>query len=58
MSTLVTALTSGDNAITSSKLWTEVSAAAPLILTIFVFAFGYYIIRKVLKGGAKGKLRF
>lgn len=55
MSEMVTALT-GTNGITSSTLWTEAANAAPLIIGIFVFAFGYRIVRKVLKGGYKGKV--
>lgn len=43
--------------ITSGALWTEATQAAPLIIAIFTFAFGFYIVRRVLKGGAKGKLK-
>ena len=55
MSTMISALTDSSTGITSSSLWTEVAAAAPLIVTIFIFAFGYRVIRKVLKSGSKGK---
>lgn len=55
MSGMVSALT-GTNGITSSTLWTEAANAAPLIIGIFVFAFGYRIVKKVLKGGYKGKV--
>lgn len=55
MSGMVTALT-GTDGITSSNLWTEVTAAAPLIIGIFIFAFGYRVVKKVIKGGAKGKV--
>lgn len=57
MASLVTELV-GTNGISSSALWTEVSHLAPLIIIIFIFAFGLYELRKVLKGGAKGKLKF
>lgn len=56
MSEMVTALT-GTGGISSSLLWGEAAAAAPLILIIFAFAFGFLILRRVLKGGSKGKLR-
>lgn len=56
MSGFVTALT-GTDGITSSNLWTEVTSASPLIIGIFIFAFGYYVVRKVVKGGSKGKLK-
>lgn len=55
MSGMITALT-GTDGITSSALWTEVTAAAPLIIGIFIFAFGYRVVRKVLKSGSKGKV--
>lgn len=55
MSGMITALT-GEGGITSSALWTEVTAAAPLIIGIFIFAFGYRVVRKVLKSGSKGKV--
>lgn len=56
MSALVTALTA-ENAITSSTLWTEVAGAAPLMITLFIFAFGFRIIRKLYNNGAKGKAK-
>lgn len=55
MAAFITALT-GEGGITSSALWTEVGHAAPFIATIFIFAFGYRVLRKVLKGGVKGKV--
>lgn len=56
MSGFITALT-GEGGISSTSLWADVSAAAPLIIIIVSFAFGYYIVRKVVKGAAKGKVR-
>ena len=55
MSGMITALTA-QGGITSSSLWTEAAAAAPLIIGIFIFAFGYRIVRKLLKSGSKGKV--
>ena len=56
MAGMVSALTNSTSGITSSALWTEVTAAAPLIIGIFIFAFGYRVVRKVLKSGSKGKV--
>lgn len=56
MEGLVTALT-GTGGINSATMWTEATSAAPLIISIFVFAFGYGIVRKLLRSGAKGKVR-
>lgn len=58
MSSMVTALTTGESAITGATLWTEVSSLAPLILTLFIFAFGIFKLGRLLRGGAKGKLKF
>lgn len=58
MSTMITALTTGENAITGTNLWTEVASLAPLVLTLFIFAFGIYKLGRLLRGGSKGKLKF
>lgn len=56
MSGMIQALTNSQTGITSSALWTEAASAAPLIIGIFIFAFGYRIVKKLLKGGYKGKV--
>lgn len=56
MSTLVTALT-GTNGITSATLWGEVAAAAPLMITLFIFAFGFRVVKKLYNNGSKGKAK-
>ena len=50
-------ITAAETALAPANLWAEVTAAGGLIFAIVLFAFGYYIVRKVLKGTAKGKLR-
>ena len=57
MSGFITAITDSTTGITSSSLWGDVTAAVPLIVIVVGFAFGYYIVRKVVKGAAKGKVR-
>lgn len=52
MSGFITALTTG---ITSDTLWTEITKAAPFIITIFVVAVGYRILRRVVNKGSKLK---
>lgn len=49
MTGFVTALT-GTDGITSANLWGEVTTAAPLIVTMFLFAFGFAVVRRLLKG--------
>lgn len=53
MAEFITSLTTG---ITSDVLWTEIGKAAPFIITIFVVAVGYRIVRKLLKSGSKLKV--
>ena len=53
MAAFISALTTG---ITSDILWTEIAKAAPFIITIFVVAVGYRIVRKLLKSGSKLKV--
>lgn len=53
MAAFITALTTG---ITSDVLWTEITKAAPFLITIFVVAVGYRIVRKLLKSGSKLKV--
>lgn len=54
MTDFITALT-GTNGISSSTLWGEVTAAAPFVILIFVFSFGYRVLRRSLKSGVKAK---
>lgn len=53
MSGFISALTTG---ISSDILWTEITKAAPFLITIFVVAVGYRIVRKLLKSGSKLKV--
>ena len=52
MADFVTALTTG---ITSNTLWAEITKAAPFLITVFVVAVGYRIIRRVINKGSKLK---
>ena len=54
MTAFVTALT-GEGGISSTTLWSDVTAAVPLIVIIFGFAFGYHVVRKILKRGSNGR---
>lgn len=56
MGGFITALTGADG-ISSSTFWTEISAAAPLIVIMIGVSFGYYVLRKVIKGASKAKAR-
>lgn len=56
MSSFITAIT-GTNGLTASTMWTEVSNAVPLIVGVATFSLGFYIVRKLIKGFGKGKVR-
>lgn len=52
MGGFITALTGG---ISSDTLWSEITKAAPFVITIFVVAVGYRILRRVINKGSKLK---
>lgn len=39
----------------TASMWTELTGAAALIGLVVVFAFGYRVVRRVVKGASKGK---
>ena len=52
MSGFITALTTG---ISSDVLWGEITKAAPFVITVFVVAVGYRVLRRVINKGSKLK---
>ena len=52
MGGFISALTTG---ITSDILWTEITKAAPFVITIFVVAVGYRVLKRVIKNGSRLK---
>lgn len=52
MSGFITALQTN---LTSANLWGELTAAGAFIGLMVVFAFGYRVVRKVIKGTSRGK---
>lgn len=52
MEDIVTQLTTG---ITSDGLFGTVAEIIPLVIIMVGFAFGYKVLRKVIKGASKGK---
>lgn len=52
MGGFISALTTG---ISSDVLWTEITKAAPFVITIFVVAVGYRVLRRVINKGSKLK---
>lgn len=56
MTAFITALT-GTDGISSSTFWNEITAAVPLIVILVGVSFGYYVLRKAIKGAGKAKAR-
>lgn len=52
---IVEALNTG---ITSATLFSTVQLLMPWIITLTIASFALYELRKVIKGAAKGKVRF
>lgn len=54
MGGFITGLTGADG-VTSANLWAQITAAAAFLGAIVIFAFGYRVVRKMIKGVSKGK---
>lgn len=55
MEEIVTALNTG---ITSTTLFGTVADLMPWVITLTIASLGLYFLRKLVKGAAKGKVRF
>lgn len=55
MSDIVSALNTG---ITSDTLFGTVAQLMPWVITMTIASLGLYFLRKLIKGAAKGKVRF
>lgn len=54
MAGFITSLT-GENGVTSANLWAQITAAAGFLGAVVIFAFGYRVVRRIVKGVSKGK---
>lgn len=52
MGDFITELTT---AVTPTALWDNLTPVAALVGVLIIFAFGYYVLRKVVKGAGRGK---
>lgn len=57
MAGFITGLT-GENGVTSANLWAQITAASAFLGAVVIFAFGYHVVRKIVKGVSKGKAKF
>lgn len=55
MTSIVTQLTTG---ITSSTIFSVVGEIMPFVITMIPIALGLYLLRKVVKGAGKAKIKF
>ena len=55
MQAIVTQLTTG---ITASTIFSVVGDVMPFVITMIPIALGLYILRKVIKGASKAKVKF
>lgn len=55
MTSIVTQLTTG---ITSSTIFSVVGEIMPFVITMIPIALGLHLLRKVVKGAGKAKIKF
>lgn len=55
MSAIITALNQG---LTSATIFGTVADLMPWVITLVIASLGLYFLRKLIKGAAKGKVRF
>lgn len=58
MAGFLTGLTSAEGGVTSANLWAQITPAAGTLALVVIFAFGYRVARKIVKGVSKGKANF
>lgn len=54
MAAFISALNTG---LSATSMWGAIADAAPLIITLVLFALAFYLVRKLIKGAGKGKIR-
>ena len=54
MSTFISSLTTG---LSADNLWGSIGDSAPLIIGLVLFALAFYLVRKLVKGAGKGKIK-
>lgn len=54
MSTFISSLNTG---LSATSMWGAISDAAPLIITLVLFSLAFYLVRRLVKGAGKGKIR-
>lgn len=52
----VEGLTDSTTGITGAGLWDQITPAVPFIVAIFIFAFGYRFVTRLVRRGSKAKV--
>lgn len=55
MEAVITALTTG---LTADKFFTVIAQAIPFVVVLVPVALGFMILRRLIKGAGKGKVKF
>lgn len=58
MDGVISALTNATTGLTSATFYGEIENLVPLIVMLVPIALGLYFLRKMVKGAAKGKVKF
>lgn len=54
MEAFISSLNTG---LSTTAMWGAIADAAPLIITLVLFALAFWLVRKLIKGAGKGKIR-
>ena len=54
---MVEFINSLNTGLSPTAMWGAIADAAPLIITLVLFALAFYLVRKLIKGAGKGKIR-
>lgn len=54
MEAFISSLNTG---LSATSMWGAVADAAPLIITLVLFSLAFWLVRKLIKGAGKGKIR-
>lgn len=58
MAGFLSGLTATEGGVTSANLWAQITPAATTLAAVVIFAFGYRVARKIVKGVSRGKASF
>lgn len=54
---MATAISTLNSTVSAGSLWGVFNDAIPYVATVVVVGFGFYLVRRMIKGVSKGKAR-